>query len=82
MREPHFTETELEVGEYRGKGWKCPRIAEWLGISPATVQAHINRAALKIPDMEDIEPMDRVLIYFAHRAWLTKHTPPSLPKVV
>jgi len=81
VSDPPFTPTELEVGECRGKGWKCPRIAEWLGMSPATVQAHINRMALKIPDMEDIDPQDRVLIFFAHRGWLRDHTPP-LPKVV
>ena len=82
MNEPHFTATELEVGECRGKGWTCPRIAEWLGMAPSTVQGHVNRMALKIRDMDDIQPMDRVLIFFAHRAWLKSHPPPPLPKVV
>lgn len=73
MTEPTFTATELEVGECRGKGWKCPRIAEWLGMAPATVQSHINRMALKIPNDDDLEPMELVLIYFAHREWLKRH---------
>ena len=73
MSTPRFTPTELEVGECRAKGWNCNRIGEWLGMSPKTVQGHINRMALKIRDMEDFTPGDRVLVYFAHQKWAKQH---------
>jgi len=73
VNEPSLTRAEIEVGECRGKGWDCPRIAEWLGIQPSTVQWHVENIAAKLDNPDDLKPMDLVLFYFAHKAWVASH---------
>lgn len=65
-----LTPAETEVADLRGKGWDCPRIADWLGISPGTVRSHIKNASMKLSNPDNLDPMDQVMLWAAHRAWL------------
>jgi DNA-binding NarL/FixJ family response regulator len=48
MRPPHLTEREDAVLRLRSKGYNVPEIAEYLGLSVATVRVHVRKLIARL----------------------------------
>jgi hypothetical protein len=50
-------------------------IAKQLGMSVATVRAHITTVANWINGLEELEPRTRIYLWYWHREWEKRHEP-------
>lgn len=70
--EPHppFTNVELEIGEYAGKGYGHVRIAVLMHRSKRTIEKSVERMAGKLENPDALTPLPLIQLWFAHRRWL------------
>ena len=75
--DPPLTPREWQVCWQVARGYPNKRIASNLGIEIDTVEAHIKAIAVHLPNPDDLPAKTLVMLWSAHRLWLTTRDTPN-----
>lgn len=71
-----LTDAQQRVADLIGKGYDAQRVGAHLHIETTTVRSHVAAIANLIPNPDDIAPYRLVMLWAAHRQWLSAHQEP------